>query len=201
MPKRHTGVDLKASVGEDVYAAYDGVVKAVYALSSKHNWGKGVVIEHSEFTTTYMHVNPVVNVGAHVNNGQKIAIIVNIDGDEHLHFGVRSGTYSAISKRGALPQKHGDSNYQEGRFTGCKSDPLFPEKFVDPMKLKYEIAIPVDSDGDGLTDEEELKYGTDLNKQDSDDDGFSDKLEVDLALEYKPILALSDGELFYPTKV
>ena len=32
-PKKHTGVDLKANVGEDVYAAYDGVVKKVYTLS------------------------------------------------------------------------------------------------------------------------------------------------------------------------
>jgi murein DD-endopeptidase MepM/ murein hydrolase activator NlpD len=136
LPKKHTGVDLKASVGEDVYAAYDGVVKAVYALSSKHNWGKGVVIEHSGFTTTYMHVNPVVNEGAHVNKGQKISTLINIDGDEHLHFGVRNSAYSDVSKRGALPQKHGNSDYQDGRFTGCKSAPLFPEKFVDPMKLK-----------------------------------------------------------------
>ena len=144
LPKKHTGVDLKASVGEDVYAAYDGVVKAVYALSSKHNWGKGVVIEHSGFTTTYMHVNPVVIVGAHVNNGQKISTIINIDGDEHLHFGVRNSAYSDVSKRGALPQKQGDSNYdKEGHFTGCKNDPLFPEKFVDPMKLKYEIASTI----------------------------------------------------------
>ena len=118
-------------------------MKAVYTLSSQHNWGKGIVIEHSGFTTIYMHVNPVVNVGAYVNKGQKIGTIGSIEGDIHLHFGVRSGIYSDISKRGALPQKHGDSDHQDGRFTGCKSDPLFPEKFVDPMKLKYERASTI----------------------------------------------------------
>ena len=138
LPKKHAGVDLKASVGEDVYAAYDGKIVKIYDLSSVHNWGKGVIIEHTGFTTSYMHVNPVVKEEDYVNKGQKISTIANIDGDEHLHFGVRSSTYSGISKRGALPQKHGDSDYQDGRFTGCKSDPLFPEKFVDPMKLKYE---------------------------------------------------------------
>ena len=154
LPKKHTGVDLKASVGEDVYAAYDGKIVKIYDLSPVHNWGKGVIIEHTGFTTSYMHVNPVVNEGDCVIKGQKISTIANIGGNEHLHFGVRSSTYSDISKRGALPQKHGDSDYQDGRFTGCKSDPLFPEKFVDPMKLKYEttpqdipefttIAIPV----------------------------------------------------------
>jgi PKD repeat protein len=72
----------------------------------------------------------------------------------------------------------------------------------DDLDIDFSVKIiPVDSDDDGLTDEEELNYGTDPNIQDSDDDGLSDKLEVDLALEYKPILALSEGELFYPTKV
>ena len=154
LPKKHTGVDLNACVGENVYAAYDGKIVKIYDLSPVHNWGKGVIIEHTGFTTSYMHVNPVVNEGDCVIKGQKISTIANIGGNEHLHFGVRSSTYSDISKRGALPQKHGDSDYQDGRFTGCKSDPLFPEKFVDPMKLKYEttpqdipefttIAIPV----------------------------------------------------------
>jgi beta-lactamase superfamily II metal-dependent hydrolase len=35
-----------------------------------------------------------------------------------------------------------------------------------------------DSDGDGLTDEEESQYGTSPNDTDSDDDGFTDYMEV-----------------------
>ncbi len=38
--------------------------------------------------------------------------------------------------------------------------------------------LEVDSDGDGLTDAQELKIGTDPLKRDSDGDGFSDGLEV-----------------------
>ncbi len=36
-----------------------------------------------------------------------------------------------------------------------------------------------DSDGDGLTDKEELKLGTDPYLADTDGDGYNDKLEVD----------------------
>lgn len=140
LPKKHTGVDLKASAGEDVCAAYDGIIVKIYDLSSVHNWGKGIIIEHSGFTTAYMHVNPVVEQGAYVNKGERISTIANIKGDEHLHFGVRNSPYSYVSHRGALPQKHGSSDYHNGVFTGCESDPLFPEKFVDPMTPSYEIA-------------------------------------------------------------
>lgn len=37
---------------------------------------------------------------------------------------------------------------------------------------------PVDSDGDGLTDEEEILIGTDPNDKDTDDDGLDDGVEV-----------------------
>ncbi len=36
-----------------------------------------------------------------------------------------------------------------------------------------------DSDGDGLTDDEELRLGTDPYSVDTDGDGYNDKLEVD----------------------
>ncbi len=38
---------------------------------------------------------------------------------------------------------------------------------------------PVDTDGDGLTDEEETALGTNINVQDTDGDGFLDKEEAD----------------------
>ncbi|HEC75722.1 MAG TPA: PKD domain-containing protein, partial [Thermoplasmatales archaeon] len=59
-----------------------------------------------------------------------------------------------------------------------------------------------DSDGDGVNDYEEVKeYGTDPNDKDTDDDGIEDNVEINLAETYKPVLALSQGEIFYPTKV
>lgn len=46
-------------------------------------------------------------------------------------------------------------------------------------------AAPIDTDGDGLTDEMELKFGTDPNNPDSDGDGFKDLRELDWA--YNPL--------------
>jgi hypothetical protein len=40
-------------------------------------------------------------------------------------------------------------------------------------------SIILDTDGDGLTDEEEINYGTDVNNSDTDSDGFLDKDEID----------------------
>ncbi len=40
---------------------------------------------------------------------------------------------------------------------------------------------PLDSDGDGLTDEEERELGTDPNSADTDGDGLNDGEEVLLA--------------------
>jgi hypothetical protein len=46
-------------------------------------------------------------------------------------------------------------------------------------------AGPLDSDGDGLTDEMELKFKTDINNPDSDGDGYKDLRELDWA--YDPL--------------
>jgi hypothetical protein len=51
--------------------------------------------------------------------------------------------------------------------------PQVPEAEVPTM---WQSAL--DSDGDGLTDDEELTYGTDPNKPDTDGDGFLDGHEV-----------------------
>ncbi|MFC1617976.1 hypothetical protein ACFL2B_01695 [Patescibacteria group bacterium] len=43
-----------------------------------------------------------------------------------------------------------------------------------------EIEIKVDTDQDGLTDQEEIDiHGTDPRKADTDQDGYSDKTEID----------------------
>ena len=43
---------------------------------------------------------------------------------------------------------------------------------------EVQLALPLDSDGDGLTDEEELRLGTDPNNPDTDGDGLLDGEEV-----------------------
>jgi thiol-disulfide isomerase/thioredoxin len=53
-------------------------------------------------------------------------------------------------------------------------------------------AAAVDSDGDGITDEDEAALGTDPNSADSDGDGLSDAEEVELGSD--PTSADSDGD-------
>jgi murein DD-endopeptidase MepM/ murein hydrolase activator NlpD len=134
--KTHVGVDLSAKAGDDVKASYAGTVKSVYNAGA--GWANGIVIEHvapdnSLFTTTYMHVNPLVKVNDHVTKDMRIATIANIVGP-HLHFGVRNSKYSGMAVRGALPK----DNKNSGPGTYCKTDYITPEYFIDPMKLNYE---------------------------------------------------------------
>lgn len=56
-----------------------------------------------------------------------------------------------------------------------------------------EVAIPVDSDRDGLTDEEELALGTSIRSADTDSDGLSDKDEVK-AWGTNPLNPDTDGD-------
>jgi outer membrane protein OmpA-like peptidoglycan-associated protein len=64
--------------------------------------------------------------------------------------------------------------------TGCKSG-------------QKEAPAPIDTDGDGLTDNIEMEIGTDINKADTDEDGLSDFEEYD---QYKtdPLNPDSDGD-------
>lgn len=63
--------------------------------------------------------------------------------------------------------------------------PALPEvSFSDSQELEgegsavSETQLPVDSDGDGLTDKEELEIGTDFQNPDSDNDGLFDGEEI-----------------------
>ena len=54
---------------------------------------------------------------------------------------------------------------------------------VEPIEKYFIIdlqnkSIHLDSDRDGLSDDDELKYGTDPKKRDTDGDGYSDGEEV-----------------------
>ncbi|MEK7665900.1 MAG: hypothetical protein AAB337_03430 [Patescibacteria group bacterium] len=53
----------------------------------------------------------------------------------------------------------------------------------------------VDSDGDGLTDAQELEAGTDLDNSDSDDDGLGDRAEVEV-YDTDPLNPDTDGDSY-----
>lgn len=63
--------------------------------------------------------------------------------------------------------------------TGCKSS-------------EPEVVVPVDTDGDGVTDEQEIANGTDPNSADTDGDGVSDSEELERGTD--PLSADTDGD-------
>ena len=54
------------------------------------------------------------------------------------------------------------------------------------------VTEPVDSDGDGLTDEEEAELGTNPIRADTDDDGLTDREEIEYGTD--PVRSDSDGD-------
>jgi hypothetical protein len=59
------------------------------------------------------------------------------------------------------------------------------------------VAAPVDSDGDGLSDDEELIYGTNALAVDTDSDGVSDRDEISLGTDplVAPVVAPADDPI------
>ncbi len=122
--KRHAGVDLQATAGEDVYAAHGGTVAAVPDGGTV--WAHAVTVEDSwGFTTVYWHIDPFVVAGDSVTLGERIGTVANLGGNTHLHLGFRKAPYANFANRGALPQQ------------ACEGDPPFPEFFEDPQSLTF----------------------------------------------------------------
>ncbi|MBP6929421.1 MAG: M23 family metallopeptidase [Candidatus Moranbacteria bacterium] len=129
-PKKHGGLDVNATYGEDVYAAHAGTVKDI---NYDAGWEYGIVIEDTtgQYTTVYWHVNAYGGLAVNdtVTKGQKIATVANLGGNTHFHFGIRSGAYNAsLSLAGALP------------VASCGSNPVypaFPENLIDPAVISY----------------------------------------------------------------
>jgi len=82
-------------------------------------------------------------------------------------------------QNGKCIAKTGDPN----NILGSECDDSCPQYTTGPAELNGNLICPSpgdpdDSDGDGLSDEEERRIGTDPNNPDTDGDGFSDGEEV-----------------------
>ena len=90
--RRHTGTDLKTRPGDDILAAFEGVVTMSQVYSA---YGNCIVIRHANgLETLYSHnVKNLVKVGDHVKVGQRIALTGRTGRatTEHLHFEIRVG--------------------------------------------------------------------------------------------------------------
>lgn len=89
----HNGVDLAASEGEDVLAARNGTVTAVYEDES---YGVTVVVQHDDgYTSHYANLSetPAVAAGQFVTAGQKLGTVgttalLEVGAAPHVHFAV-----------------------------------------------------------------------------------------------------------------
>lgn len=93
---QHRGVDLRATVGTNVYTPANGKVVSVTSASS--NCGNGVVIEHPDgYRTSYCHFSKVmVKVGDQVQGGCLIGQSGNTGASTgaHLHYAIKyNGTW------------------------------------------------------------------------------------------------------------
>src|SRR5262245_54245944 len=149
-PFVHSGFDalpaadrsVRASAAGRVVSARHAFAKLVGGVEEK---GGVVLIEHDldgdpdtpddRIVTIYEHVEPLVDVGAIVQQGDVIARTSDIDG-EFLHFGARRAPFDPASPdiyRGLLPP---------AGTTGCLPCaarplpvPAFPEQWEDPDRL------------------------------------------------------------------
>nr|WP_086940967.1 M23 family metallopeptidase [Thaumasiovibrio occultus] len=89
--RHHSGLDLTAEVGTEVYAPADGVVELT--RRSRTGYGNMVRIQHAfGFTTVYAHLKDFdVKQGEFVAKGQRIAWSGNtgLSTGPHLHYEVR----------------------------------------------------------------------------------------------------------------
>lgn len=60
--------------------------------------------------------------------------------------------------------------------------------------INQSLQLPIDSDGDGLSDEEEKKAGTDPNNKDTDNDGIIDGADGGKFFKTDPLNPDSDGD-------
>ena len=119
----HTGVDIRATVGEPVMAAADGVIIG-YLIDPQFRGG--VLIRHRTtygvVITQYWHVwlRAGFTIGSPVKRGQVFAYIASMGARTHFHFAIFNGDFDAHTWNGALPP------------SSCSGFPAFPYKFVDP---------------------------------------------------------------------
>lgn len=87
----HHGVDLRLSTGDDVYSAFDGIVRM--ASYDRYGYGHFVLIRHRNgLETLYGHLSKLhVSVGQEVRSGDVIGLggSTGRSTGPHLHFEVR----------------------------------------------------------------------------------------------------------------
>ena len=89
--RNHYGVDLKASIGDTIYASFDGKVRI--AKFNRDGYGFYIMIRHTNgIETLYGHLSKfLVKANQHVKRGEPIALAGNTGRSTgpHLHYEMR----------------------------------------------------------------------------------------------------------------
>lgn len=102
----------------------------------------------------------------------------NVPGKRSAPSNWLGGTYSKRRSPGSDIDSDGDG-FTDALEADSGSDPLDPESQPPPpVTVLSNRLLGFDDDGDGLSNPEELKYGTDASVPDSDGDGALDGAEV-----------------------
>jgi len=113
-------------------------------------------------------------------NLKKIVVIVLIC---LLFFGIGLFIFKLIKKEPILDNTIKQEDLEQARVN----------EELRQMNAVLDQIILTDKDLDGLTDEEEIKLGTNPNNPDTDGDGIMDKDEIDL-WKTNPLKADTDGD-------
>lgn len=146
--RMHAGVDLKVYTGDDIYAAFDGVVRVAKYYGA---YGYCIVIRHHNgLETLYAHSSKLlVEVNDHVKAGQVIALGGNTGRStgSHLHFEVRvAGNYInpnllIDTKNHSLQDKNLYITRRNNRIFASNNDSAQEREadIVEELSIKYHI--------------------------------------------------------------
>ena len=174
-----TVVNLKSSLGSD---SGDNVV-GVFPDSLAPDASLDALVGESSLGDWKLSVTDFFELDTGSLNSWGVTLSSVTPGDEVSN----QGTSSPITLTGM----QNDEAYSCEVTAFAGSD---PSETVAMGQVTPTANAPVDSDDDGLTDDEEAELGTDPNNADSDGDGLLDGVEVSLGSD--PTLSDTDGDGF-----
>ncbi|MEK7090653.1 MAG: M23 family metallopeptidase, partial [Patescibacteria group bacterium] len=133
----HNGVDFRAGTGEEVFASYDGQIRAVGNTDDQCrgvSYGRWILIDHpNNLSTLYAHLSrSVVTPGAQVKKGERIGYTgqTGYATGPHLHYAVFASL--AVQITSLTP---GNQYYYKSRICGTPLYlPISPQNgYLNPL--------------------------------------------------------------------
>ena len=151
----HEGIDLKplhrdrrGEPDDPIFAVYPGVVRHINSRPGESNYGRYIVIEHTDLTpsvvTLYAHLSsiaPGLKVGDHVDRGQTIAVMGRSSSGNaiprdraHLHFEI--GVWLTRNFQTWYNWKKFGSRNEQGLWNGLNLTGFDPLSFCNALRSR-----------------------------------------------------------------